>query len=333
LAGQGDFERHLKAGALLPVYVLVGAESVLVYEATTLLRRQALPAAADFNRHELTAGETPIDRALEAARTLPMMAPRRFVHISSIEVLKAKDHAPLLAYLEQPAAHTVLCLSGSKLDQRTKLGQRAAQSGGLFVFEVPRQQELAAWIEHRARRQGFQLTFEAAQLLGDLIGVEVGSLDRAVEKVALYAGADVAITAEHVEAAVAPTRVHSIFELTAAIGARNLGLASSLLRNALGGGESALGVLGMITRQFRQLLQVKALGARRASNKEIAATTGIRPFLVDSLQAQARHYTTDELTFALDAALQADIRLKSSGLAPGVALDRLLIAVMGHGRP
>lgn len=142
-----DFERNLDAGPLLTIYALVGSESVLVSEATRALRQKALPVAADFNRHDFSAADTPLERALEAARTLPMMAAKRFVHVAAIEALKAKDHGPLLAYIEQPATHAVLCLSGNKLDQRTKLGQQLSQSGGLFVFDPPRQQEVPAWIE------------------------------------------------------------------------------------------------------------------------------------------------------------------------------------------
>lgn len=331
-ASSHDFERQLASGELLPVYALVGTEAILVSDAVALLRAKALTRAPDFNRHELSASETPVERAIEAAGTMPMMAPRRFVHYADIQALKAKDHPALIAYLERPSPQTVLCLSGEKVDLRTKLGQKLSQSGGLFGFEPPRQQELAAFIERRAKKRGFRIELEASQLLADLIGTEVGSLDRALEKLSLYAGEDAVISAADVEATVAPTRVHSIFELTDAIGSRDLGRASALLRNTLGGGESALGVLGMITRQFRQLLQVKALEARGASSRDIVSALGIRPFLVDALVAQARRYEDRELERALEAALRADIRLKSTRMGAGVALDRLLVEVMGNAR-
>ena len=329
MAARNDVERHLEREELLPVYAFIGAESILVSEAVAALRAKVLTRAADFNRHEMSATDTPIERVLEAAGTVPMMAPKRFVHLAFLQALKAKDQPGLLAYLEKPSPTTVLCVSGAKLDQRTKLGQRLAQSGGLFALEAPRQQDLAAWVDRRAKRRGFAIDIEAAQLLADLIGPEVGSLDRALEKLALHAGEGASISADDVEATVAPTRVHSIFELTDAIGARDLGRASLLLRNALGGGESALGVLGMITRQLRQLLQVRSLAARGTSPRDMAGALGLRPFVVDLLVRQAARYSEAELTRALEAALRADIRLKSSRLGAGVALDRLLVEAIG----
>jgi DNA polymerase-3 subunit delta len=266
---------------------------------------------------------------LDAARTLPMMADKRWVHLSAIEKLKAEAQTALVAYLEAPSPTTVLCLSGEKIDQRTKLGGRLAKDGRLFAFEPPRQNELAQWVSRRAPRHQAKIDHDAAQLLADLIGVELGSLDMALSKLAVYAGKDVTINAEHVEQLVAPTRVHSIFELTDAIGARDAAKASGLLRNALEGGENALMVLGMIARQFRQLIGVKEMLDEGARNNDLASELGIRPFLVDALKAQSRRYSLQELENALLAVQRTDVKLKSTGLSPGVTLDRLLVDVMG----
>jgi DNA polymerase-3 subunit delta len=199
----------------------------------------------------------------------------------------------------------------------------------LFVFEPPRQNEVATWVTRRATRHQARIESDAAQLLADLLGAELGKLDIALSKLAVYAGADTAITTEHVEALVAPTRVHSIFELTDAIGARDTAKASALLRNALEGGENALMVLGMIARQFRQLLGIKEMVGEGAGNGALASELGIRPFLIDALKSQARRYSKHELTQALMVIQRADVSLKSSRLAPAVTLDRLLVDVMG----
>jgi DNA polymerase-3 subunit delta len=329
VAGSGlDFERHLAAGKLLPVYALVGAERLLVSEALQALRAKVLTKAADFNRDELVPGEDAIEKLVTAAGTLPMMAPRRWVHLAEVQAVKATDFDPLLAYLADPSPQTVLVLSGEKVDQRTKLGLALAKSGGLFVFEAPRQQDLPAFIEQRARRRDVVIDPDAAQLLADLVGADVGSIERSLEKVSLHAGAGQVVTSDDVEAMVAPTRVHSIFELTDAIGSRDLGKATLLLRNAIGGGASALAVLSMITRQFRLILQVKTMRERGASSRDIASMVRIPPFLADSLVAQARRYEINELVGALEAALRADVRLKSSGVAPEIVLDRLMVEVM-----
>ncbi|MEM6733210.1 MAG: DNA polymerase III subunit delta, partial [Myxococcota bacterium] len=301
---------------------------ILRSEAVTALRARVLTQAPDFNRDELRGSETTVDRILEAARTLPMMAAHRWVHVSDAHKLKAEAQEALAAYVKAPSPTTVLVLSGEKIDGRRKLGQALNKKKVMFAFDAPKQWELGDWIEERAEHKGLALDRDAAALLGDFVGAEVGPIDRALEKLELYAGEPRSITAEDVQEVVAPTRVHSIFELTDAVGARNLSKSTQLLRNALEGGESGLMVLAMIARQMRQLLQYQLLSSRRMPNAELARALGVKPFLMNRIAEQARQYNKEELSHALDAAHRADIAMKSSRLSHGVILDRLLLEVV-----
>lgn len=326
-----DFLRHLKdATALEPVYTLVSEEPVLLDDAIAALRQRALAGAMapDFNRDELRAGETPITRALDAAGTLPMMAPRRWVWLCDIERLKAKDLEPLLGYVKAPAPTTVLCLTGHKLDRRTTAGQRLAKATAFFQLAPPRQHELPGWIRRRAKERGIAIEPDAASLLADLVGSDLGPLDRHLDKLWTYLGGAGTITPEDVEVCVVPTRVASIFELTDAIGDRDLTKALALMRNTIDSGEAGLRVLAMVARQLRLMLRVHQLGGR-ASPAEIARSVGVAPFVARSLASQARRYRTSELCAGIAACADADQRMKSTRLAPGVVLDRLLLDVMG----
>jgi DNA polymerase-3 subunit delta len=323
-----DLDRHLEKEPLLPFYAFVGAEPVLVFEAVVALRKKVLTKAAQLNRDEFRAGDAEISAVLAAAQTLPMMAPLRWVHLSDISRLKAPEQAELCAYLDKPCAKSVLCLSGDKLDQRTKLALRLIEAKALFVLEPPKQRALAAWIFERAEKRGFKIGRDACQLLADLIGAEIGPLDRALEKLSLYAGESKVISSEDVEIGVASTRAHSIFELTDAIGQRDLARALILTRAALSGGENALMLLSMIVRQLRHLLRTQELLGRDASDAEIASQLGVPPFLVQALRNQATRYEPAELMTALTEAGRADRRLKSSRLRPEVVLDKLLTACL-----
>lgn len=327
MAARNDFDRHLAKEPLLPVYALIGAETMLVHEAVHTLRSRVLTVAPDFNRTELRGNEATGARIVDAVRTLPMMAPKRWVLVTDLERLKADEAEPLLELVTKPIPTTVLVLTGAKLDQRTKLGQRLSGAGALFTFEPPRQQDLPMWIGRRAQGRGFDVEPEAARLLADLVGVDLGGIDRALEKASLHAGSEASVTVEDIEATVAPTRLASIFELTDAVGSRKLAEASLVLRNTLAGGESALMVLGMVARQLRQLVTTKAVGDEGTA--AIARELGVRPFVAELLQKQAKRYTSEELYRALEALRRADLRIKSSKLDPGVVLDGALVEIMG----
>ncbi len=321
--------RELERGELRPVYAVVGTSTILTSEAVRTIRARVLTQAPDFNRDELRADDVPVERILEAARTLPMMAQRRFVHVSDIHKLKSEGQERLAEYVKSPVESTVLVLSGEKVDGRRKLGQALKKKKAIFSFDPPKQWELTDWIEERAESKGIELDRDAAGLLGEFVGAEVGPIDRALEKLSLYAGEPRRLTADDVQEVVAPTRVHSIFDLTDAVGGRDLGRATLLLRNALEGGESGLMVLAMISRQMRQLMQYKLLSARRLPNAELARALGVKPFLMSRIAEQAKKYELPELARALDHAHQADIAMKSSRLSHGVILDQLLLQIVG----
>ena len=100
MAIRRDFEQDIRKPERMPIYVLTSPDTLLLTEAITKLRALSLTAAPDFNRNDFRSGECkPID-VISAAESMPMMAPLRWVHLSDIHKLKAKDHPPFMEYLK-----------------------------------------------------------------------------------------------------------------------------------------------------------------------------------------------------------------------------------------
>ena len=83
-----------RKGQLLPVYLVAGEERLLRDEVVRELRAASLAGGvAAFNEDKFTAGEVDVEDIVAAARTVPMMAPRRFVLIRGAERWDASDSA------------------------------------------------------------------------------------------------------------------------------------------------------------------------------------------------------------------------------------------------
>src|SRR5580698_7779554 len=75
-----------KRGALAPVYLLAGEERFLRDQVVVEIRAAALGGGiAAFNEDKFQAGEVDVDKVIGAARTVPMMAPKRFVLVRGVE--------------------------------------------------------------------------------------------------------------------------------------------------------------------------------------------------------------------------------------------------------
>ena len=134
------------------------------------------------------------------------------------------------------------------------------------------QGEVSRWLAGRAREHGYQLERDAAEMIANFIGTELGILDNALHQLATYVGPGAAITSEAVETCLISTRVHIVWDLTDALGDRNLSYASTLIRNLIDGGEDGLQILGAMSYRLRLLFKVRELlerGVRRCerSNK------------------------------------------------------------------
>src|SRR5215471_17284013 len=107
-----------KRGQLLPVYVVTGEERFLRDQVVGAIRESALGGGvAAFNEDKFSAGEASVDRVVSAAKTVPMMANKRFVLVRGCERWesaseRASDEGPaapldvLAAYAQTPIDST-----------------------------------------------------------------------------------------------------------------------------------------------------------------------------------------------------------------------------------
>jgi DNA polymerase-3 subunit delta len=328
-----DVLSAIEKGELAPVYCLIGEERFLVDRCLEGLRRAVLGADAagdaSFNFDHFELKERSLAQVLDSARTLPMFARRRLIFARGIDELKSDELEPLFAYLEDPNPSTCLVLvGGTKVDGRLKIFQALKKHGYLHDFPHLRDWQLGDWLQAEAGRRKLSLAAEAARLLAESAGPDLGRMAMCLEQAALYAGAEGRITADHVQAVVPESRERGIFELTKAIGAGQRAQALRLLGNLLRNREPALRIQFMLMRQLRQIWRAKELQAAGAPRNEIAGRVGISPHFLDDVLQPARRMSTGALARSFDLLYQADQSLKSSRVDPDIQITRLVTALV-----
>jgi DNA polymerase III subunit delta len=299
-----------RAGRLAPVYVIASDHPVLVDRALAAIRDAAVePAWRAFN-YDVIEGKASASRIISAAQTLPMLAPRRMVLVRDLALLPADELAGLVPYLDAPSPSTVLVGLTSKLDKRLKLYAAAAKKGWLHVLEAPRHP--APWIRDEAKARGVKLTGDAVERLAEAVGNDLSRLALVIDQLAIYkdSGKGGAVTADDVEDLVADTRERSVFELTDAIGAGDLGGALAAVASLCDQRQSALGVIAMLARFVRQIGQLHAARAAGLGKGELAAAVGVPPFVVDKLAQQGRRLAPPAVVRAQRMLHDADRALK-----------------------
>jgi DNA polymerase-3 subunit delta len=327
----GEAVEQARTGKLLPLYVVAGEEQLLRDEVVAALRTASLAGGiAEFNEDKFTAGEADVDAILSAARTVPMMAPRRFVLVRAAERWEAQEAEGnpfdrLAEYAAAPVDSTCVVVVAQKLDGRRKLAAVARKQGFLVACEALDARSLPRWIVDRFAAKGHAVDDDVAERLASLAGPLLSAVDDAIERLSLYVGPGAAVDEAAVGECVARVRTADTWALVDAVGARDLGRALRTLADAYDPRERGLPLLGALAWSIRQLARFQAAVAGGASPDEAARRAGVyQPYRVRELAAKARAVRPKEVERWMLVLAETDLALKSSRRSADAILEEML---------
>jgi len=302
-------------------------------------RRLGPPDTVDLNTTLLDGKSLSLAELRHACDAIPFLAEKRLVIVegwltrltrrkgrelstAQKEMLAAlADYLPRLpqttrlVFVEEkplPASHPVL-----QLAQREKAGY-------VKRFDPPDDRALPHWIEKHVRKHGGQIEPQATRQLAAVVGANLRLLDQEIGKLVTYTNAERAITKADVDSVVPYAQAAIVFDLVDALGRRDGRTGAQTLHRLLDAGEHPLGLLAMIARQFRLLIQVKELKAEGATPRDVAKKLGVHPFPAGKLYNQATHFTAAQLEAVYRHLLDTDVDIKSGKIEAEVALDLLV---------
>ena len=166
------------------MYYLHGDEDVLKEEAVRALVDRALdPGARDFNFEQRRAGDLDPEAFHSLVNTPPMLAAARVVVIRGIEDLRktSRVRQDLMRYLGSPSPTTLLVLVQGAGEPPDPELARIATSIAVEPLPPARVQR---WVAHRAGQLKLDLEPDAADLLVQTVGGDLGALGGELEKLA-----------------------------------------------------------------------------------------------------------------------------------------------------
>ena len=325
-----QFHEEITKGRIAPLYYLYGNEPFLVERGVKrLLAKVVDPGFQDFNLNVFYGNECRGGEIVETAQTLPMFSPWRVVHVKRSGDLSAAALEILAGYVTSPSPTTCLIFQGEKPDQRKKFFLEFKKNGEMVEFKRPYENQLAPFVREEAQSCGKRIEAAAVELLVYLAGTGLQELASQMEKLAAYVGERDAITLADVKAIASDTRIDSVFDLTNALGEKELGKALRTLHTILRDGEAPLMVLAMITRHFRQLWRVRELLDTKTPQQDIGRITGISPYFLKGVVEQARRHPRRDLLPLFERLYEADWALKSGGGKPGGIMEKLVMDICG----
>lgn len=348
--------KEATTGALRPVYLVLGEERWLVDRVVSAIREAAAKGGiAGFNEDKFTAGDAPVESILGAARMLPMMGPRRFVLVRSVERWEKKDDgddgdgdderggasgkkgvkqaSPLDAlaeYAKAPAPSAVLVLVAAKLHGQRRLVTSAKKGDFIVSCEPLNRRALPGFIASIAREKGNPIASDVAEQLAELAGPELGYVVDAIERLSLYVGPKQPITEDAIAQVVIRVRQSTVWELIDALGRRRLDRALAALADAYDPRDGGLRLLGAVSWSVRQMVKFESALATGASQSEAAQRAGVAPFKANDVAQSIRQLPKGALAGWMRLLAETDLALKSSRRPAQAVLETMLIEMCSH---
>ena len=325
-----EFLKDPKRAEVKPVVAAVGDDLYLRREVIRAVARRVLEVEGDdLEIARFPGASAALADVIDEVRTLPFLAKARVAVVEDADPFVTAHRKGLEAYAENPTGAGVLILALKSLPSNTKLAKLVAKTGLAIECKTPSEREMPAHLVGVAKsRHGLKLREEAARLLVELVGADVGLLASELEKLACYVGEQKEAGAEDVAKIVGGGRVETIWAILDAATTGESGKALGELDRLLASGEPPIKLLAGVSASLSKLHHAGMLRSGRVEAREACKRAGIPPFAVEKAIRQHGHLGPDRVSAIPDTLLKADLDLKgTSQLPPRTILERLIVGL------
>lgn len=328
-----ELDRYLKDRPA-PVFLISGDEPLQLGEAADTVRRAAR-SAGHTTREVFDAGQG-FDWSLLAteANALSLFADKKLIDLRIPSGKPGREGgAALTEYCDRPPEDTILLITLPKLDRQQLASKwaKAVDKAGVIVQIWPiTGKSLAAWVEQRLRRAGFEPDPRVAVLLAERIEGNLLAASQEIEKLLLLHGPG-PITIETLTTAVTDSARFDVFDLIDSALMGNAARCLRILNGLRGEGVATPVVLWAFARELRTLIPMAQNTARGASADQAMAQAGVWDKRKPLLRNTLTRLGTSQLEQLLAQCQRIDAMIKGAIKDdPWRALERLALGLCGH---
>jgi len=277
----------------------------------------------DFNETICYGADVTAETVITAARRFPMMAERQLVVVKEAQQMKSLED--LAVYCQQPLESTVLVIlmHGASADKRRALYKTVLKTGVIVDSPALRDYEMPQWIASYYEGRGLKIHPEAAQLLAESSGTDLGKIAVETDKLLKNLPEGVKeVSVEDIEKNVGVSRQFSVFELTKCLSYRQ---AAQALKISAHIGQTPRFALPMVVAplftHYSRILKYHALLPTRPSPGDVARILGVNPYFLKEYDAAVRNYSLKQTMAAVSLLTEYDYKGKGGDAGEATPAD------------
>ena len=317
-------DEDIKNNTFSTAYLLYGEEAYLKMQYKDKLKSALWQEGDTMNAAFYQGKNTNPKELVDLAETMPFFADHRLILVEDSGFFKsgAED---LAEYMEQVPDTTTFVFVETEVDKRSRMYKALKNHGRIVEFAAQNQELLTRWMLGRLKRENKNITKVAMQEFFDRISMDMGTLDREMEKLICYCMDRDVIELPDVEAVCPQAVTNRVFDMVGAIVECRRKDALGMYYDLLALKEPPLRILFLITRQYNILMQLKDLRRKGMNNSAMAKAAGVPPFVVGKSLGQASRLSIDSIKKILAYSVEMEEAVKTGQMNEQIAVELVII--------
>lgn len=306
----------IKKKVYYPIYFLMGEEPYYIDKISDFIEENILNASEkEFNQSVLYGKDIDIPTIISHAKRFPMMSNHQVVIIKEAQNLTKIDD--LNNYIENPQKSTILviCYKYKTYDKRKTLTKTIEKKGVLFESKKLADNKLAEWVTSYVHERKYTINSRAAELLSEYLGNDLSKIANELDKLIINVPQKTEIKIEHIEQNIGISKDFNIFELTNAIGKKDVLKANQIINYFASNPKNNPLVLSIsnIYAFFMKLWlyhnHSRVIG-NLGDKKDLASVLGVHPYFLTEYQKSAANYNIDKIEAIFSLIREYDLKSK-----------------------
>jgi DNA polymerase III subunit delta len=307
--------QELKKKIYHPVYFLTGDEPYYIDQVSDYIEANVLTdAEKGFNQTIFYGRDSEVLTVMEAARRFPMMANQQVIIVK--EAQEWRNLEALQKYLATPSKTTILVINYKykKIDGRTELAKLLKKNTCYFESKKIRDYQVPQWVDKYCKDNGYPITPQATQMLADFLGEDLSKVVNELKKLFILVPKGTQITPDHVEKNIGISKEYNPFELTNALGNKDILKANRIITYfAANPNSNPMPVtLGVLYSYFARLFRYHFL-PNKSETEVMKALKLSSPFIARKTIEEAKRYNPTKLFEIIRMLREYDMKSKGLG--------------------
>ena len=317
-------EADIRSGALKNLYLIYGEETELKRIFSGRLIRAIGNEEDGMNFQRFEGRAATVEAIIDAADTLPFFAQSRTVLVKESGLFKTKQDE-LADYLKDLPESTYLIFVESEVDKKFRLFKAVESIGCAQEYVMLTGDELRNEVARRIARAGFKVRSSTVDYFLEQTGADLTAIQNQLDKVCAYAQGE--ITKAHIDAVATKTLDAKVYALSRALLQNDFDKAYAVLDTLMQMRVEPYYILGALCGAYLDLYRAKTAMTCAGRLQPVLSAYSYkgREFALQNASRDAARLSTPQLRKSLEALLNADRKLKSTGESGTLILEQLLV--------